>query len=939
MTDYKETLNLPKTEFPMKANLAQREPLILKKWEEHNLYDKMREQGKCRPRFILHDGPPYANGHPHMGHAVNRILKDIVNKSKSFSGFDTPFVPGWDCHGLPIELNVEKKVGKAGQKISASEFRHACRQYAASQIDIQRNAFKRLGLLADWSHAYYTMDFHFEANVIRALSKIMQNGHIQKGSKPVHWCLDCGSALAEAEVEYADKTSDAIDVGFNVVDKDNFLARFAKEKIHINGKIFVPIWTTTPWTLPANQAVALNADVDYTLVEVNQENAFLVADALLAEVMQRYGITEYRVLGKSPGKALEQVRLQHPFYQREVPIVLGEHVTIESGTGAVHTAPAHGQDDFLLGHRYGLPLDNPVGDDGCYTGTTELLAGLHVNKANSVIVEKLKTEQVLLHFTKLKHSYPHCWRHKTPLIFRTTPQWFISMDKKQLRADALAAIKQVNWIPEWGQVRIHSMIQNRPDWCISRQRTWGVPIALFLHKETGEPHPRSVELMEKVAERIEQMGVDAWYELNPKEVLGNEAEDYVKCVDILDVWFDSGVTHDCVLQHNPALGFPADLYLEGSDQYRGWFQSSLLTSIAVNQQAPYKAVLTHGYVLDIAGQKMSKSLGNGVPPEKVIQSLGADVLRLWVASIDFRSEIHVSDEIIARTSETYRRLRNTARFLLANLVGFFPEKHLVPADHMLALDVWAIEKTRLLQEDIVKAYDAYQFHLIYQKIHYFCVVELGSFYLDIIKDRQYTTQTDSLARRSAQTAMFHIIEALTRWLAPILSFTAEEIWQYIPGNRNDMVFLNTWYENLPTVGSNRQMNQAYWDRLRLVRDAVNKEMEVQRGAGKLGAPLEAEVILYCNAELKTQLDLLQNELRFVLITSHAEVQLAGATLPEEAVQTELTGLAVAVHTSKHPKCERCWHRRADVGKHSGHPTICHRCVENVEGQGEVRLYA
>lgn len=937
MADYKNTLNLPTTDFPMKANLAQREPEILKKWHTLHLYKKLREQGKSRKRFILHDGPPYANGHIHMGTAVNKILKDIVVKSKTISGFDVPFVPGWDCHGLPIELNVEKKVGKPGRKISVADFRQACRDYAQGFIDIQREEFKRLGVQGDWDHPYLTMDSEYEANEVRSLAHIIKNGHVQRGSKPVYWCLDCASALAEAEVEYKDKTSPAIDVRFKVIDEKDFLSRF-DTTIASNGETSIPIWTTTPWTLPANQAVALNPLLNYVLVECDGKERILIAEDLLETVKQKYCFKDYRILATAVGEKFEKVMLQHPFYTRHVPVVLSDHVTVESGTGAVHIAPAHGQDDYLVGKKYNLPMENPVGDDGCFTKTTEIFAGEHVNKVNDQIITLLNEEKVLLHLSQITHSYPHCWRHKTPLIFRATPQWFISMDQNGLRKRALEEIGKVKWIPDWGQNRIASMIENRPDWCISRQRTWGVPITLFLHKETDEMHPDTIQLMEKVAERIAKKGIDAWFDLDAKELLGEDAENYKKCLDTLDVWFDSGVTHDCVLQKRHELGFPADMYLEGSDQHRGWFNSSLVTSVAMNDKAPYKTVLTHGYVIDLQGRKMSKSLGNVIAPEKIIQSLGADVLRLWVSSIDYRGEINVSEEILTRTSETYRRLRNTARFLLSNLSGFDPEQHTVAPENMLALDRWAVDATRRVQDEIVKAYEAYQFHQIYQKIHHFCTIELGSFYLDIIKDRQYTTQADSLARRSAQTALHHIIEALVRWMAPILSFTAEEIWQHLPGKREESVFLATWYTNLAALPADETMNQAFWDNIQQIRAAVNKELENLRNAGSLGSGLEANVELYCEPELKTQLDALQNELRFVLITSGADVHLANSHL-KEVIPTEVSGLALKVAAVTYQKCERCWHRRPEVGTLPKHPTLCERCVENVDGAGEVRKFA
>ena len=938
MSDYKETLNLPKTGFPMKANLAQREPEMLKKWESLHLYGKLREAGLGREKFILHDGPPYANGHTHIGHAVNKTLKDFVVKSKTLSGFDAPFVPGWDCHGLPIEHQVEKKVGKPGHKVSASEFRKLCRDYAASQIDIQRNEFKRLGVQGDWEHPYITMNFQYEADILRSLGKIMQNGHLQKGYKPVYWCLDCASALAEAEVEYADKTSPAIDVRFFVIDEKDLLSRF-EEVEKGAGKISIPIWTTTPWTLPANQAVALNPQIQYCLVEINQQECVIIAELLLEPVLKRLDVTDYRMLGKITGEKLEHLQLQHPFYSKQVPVVLGDHVTVDAGTGAVHTAPAHGMDDFEVGKKYRLPLENPVGDDGCFISTIPLLAGTHVLKANEIVLEELKKQGMLLHLTKINHSYPHCWRHKTPVIFRATPQWFVNLEQQGLRAAALNAIDQVSWVPDWGKNRIYGMIEKHPGWCISRQRTWGVPIALFLHKETGEPHPDSVALIEKIAQKFEQKGIEAWYELDAEELLGKDAADYVKNRDILDVWFDSGVTHECVLKRNPQLQFPADLYLEGSDQHRGWFQSSLLTSMAINAKAPYKSVLTHGFVVDMQGRKMSKSLGNVIAPDDIIKKLGADILRLWVSSTDYRAEINVSDEILTRTSETYRRLRNTARFLLANIDGFDPERHMVKPDEMLSLDRWVVDQARLLQEDIIKAYDAYQFHVIYQKIHHFCSVELGGFYLDIIKDRQYTTKTEGLPRRSAQTAMFHIVEALVRWIAPILSFTAEEIWQYLPGKRSESVFLATWYQDLPGLDAHVEMNKAYWEKIRLIRDAVNKEIEAQRNAGKIGSALEASVEVYCDANMKQALDKLENELRFVFITSGASVHLANPSLPTGAVATDVPGLYVRVESIDDPKCERCWHRRAEVGSNAAHPTLCSRCVENIDGMGEVRKYA
>jgi len=943
VSDYKDTLNLPKTAFPMKGNLANREPEMLERWSQMDLYREMRRVGQGRPKFVLHDGPPYANGNIHIGHAVNKILKDIIVKSKTLSGFDAPYVPGWDCHGLPIELNVEKKVGKAGVKVDARGFRKACRDYAGRQVEGQRTDFTRLGVVGDWAHPYLTMDFRFEADILRSLGRIVANGHLQRGFKPVHWCSDCGSALAEAEVEYEDKTSPAIDVRFVVLDEETFLGRCTHPEGRAGeGPISVVIWTTTPWTLPANQAVALNPALEYALVQCDGQHGaerLLLAQPLLEDAMLRYGIETYRVTAYCQGADLEGVKLRHPFYEREVPVILGDHVTTDAGTGAVHTAPGHGQEDYVVGERYGLAVDNPVGPDGRFVEGTELFAGQHVFAANEHVIETLKTKGTLVHAQAMAHSYPHCWRHKTPIIFRATQQWFISMDQKGLRTAALEAIEKARWLPDWGQARIAGMVENRPDWCISRQRTWGVPIALFVHKQTGAPHPDSATLMEQVAMRVEQSGIDAWFDLDPADVLGANAAHYEKVTDTLDVWFDSGVTHACVLERNDQLAFPADLYLEGSDQHRGWFQSSLLTSVAMRGVTPYRSVLTHGFTVDAQGRKMSKSLGNVIAPQKVMQTLGADVLRLWVAATDYRGEMSVSDEILKRMGDAYRRLRNTARFLLANLNGFDPAAHLVPPGEMLALDRWALLRAAKLQQEIIRSYDDYQFHLIYQKAHKFCVVDMGGFYLDVIKDRQYTTQADSIARRSAQSAMYHIIHALARWLAPVLSFTADEIWQHIPGKQGTSVFLETWYE--PPAPPRDHMDLVFWDQVVEVREAVGKELERLRVASGIGSSLDAEVDLYCGRELYDRLARLEDELRFVLITSYARLHRV-ETPPNDAVHVTLSAndeLWVKIAPSEHAKCARCWHHREDVGAIEAHPQLCGRCVVNVEGAGEQRRYA
>ncbi len=931
MSDYKSTLNLPQTDFPMKASLVQREPQRLAQWKEQDLYGQIRKACEGKPKFILHDGPPYANGELHVGHAANKILKDIVIKSRTLMGFDAPYIPGWDCHGLPIELNVEKKVGKPGVKVSAHEFRDRCRSYAESQVDGQREDFVRMGVLGEWDEPYLTMNYRFEANILRTLGEIIDNGHLVKGAKPVHWCLDCGSALAEAEVEYQDKTSPAIDVAYVAVDQAAVRALFGDAAV----EIAIPIWTTTPWTLPASLAVSLHPELEYSLV-VHGERGLVLASELVDAVCARIGWNDYQLAGTVTGAALEGQLLQHPFYQRQVPVILGEHVTTEAGTGAVHTAPGHGLDDYVVGQKYGLEVLNPVGANGVYLPDTEIFGGQHINKANDNIVALLEERGALLHAEKYPHSYPHCWRHKTPVIFRATPQWFISMSQAGLQEAAMAAVTDVSFMPDWGRSRLTAMLEGRPDWCISRQRTWGSPIPLFVHRETGELHPDTPALIEQVAARVEQGGIDAWFELEPAELLGADAEHYEKAADTMDVWFDSGVTHACVLRHRDGMQFPADLYLEGSDQHRGWFQSSLLTGIASTGKAPYKALLTHGFTVDGEGRKMSKSLGNVVPARRALSDLGADIVRLWVAATDYRGELAWSDEIIKRTSDSYRRIRNTARFLLSNLSGFEPGRDSVEPERLLALDAWVIGRTAALQEEIIEAYEAYQFHIIYQKLHNFCVTDLGGFYLDIIKDRQYTTQPDSLARRSAQTALYQVAEALVRWIAPILSFTAEEIWENMPGERAASVFLVEWFQGFTPATS--ELDDAYWQTLIGVRDAVNRELENQRSQGALRGGLDAEVVLYCSDSLAEALAKLGDELRFVLITSGAEVApLADA--PAGAVASDIDGLALVVAPSAHEKCERCWHRRADVGSHSAHPTLCGRCVINVDGEGEQRRFA
>ncbi len=945
MNDYKSTLNLPKTAFPMKANLAQREPGMLKKWQQNDLYGAIRKARAGREQFILHDGPPYANGDIHIGHAVNKILKDIIVKSRTVMGYDAPYVPGWDCHGLPIEHQVEKKHGKAGAKIDYKAFRQKCRDYALRQVEGQKKDFIRLGVFGEWDDPYLSINYQYEADIIRALGKIAESGHLVKGYKPVYWSVVGASALAEAEVEYEDKTSFSIDVMFPAVDQQKF-GEAIGDSVSGEGEITVVIWTTTPWTLPANQAVSLHAELEYVLLQCSidgQAKRLLVAAELMESALERWQIEDSAIVGRCQGEKLEGLLLQHPFYDRQVPVLLGDHVTTEAGTGAVHTAADHGVDDFIVSRKYGIGTLNTLDDNGVYRPSVELFAGEHVYKVDEKIVELVRERKHLLADGKITHSFPHCWRTKTPLIFRATPQWFISMTEHGLLDAAKAEVKKVQWFPEWGQARMESMLENSPDWCISRQRTWGVPIALFIHAENGELHPNTPALIEQVALLVERDGMDAWYDLDARDLLGDEADQYDKVNDTLDVWFDSGVSHEAVLRRRDNLSYPADLYLEGSDQHRGWFQSSLKSSIAINGTAPYKAVLTHGFTVDAKGHKMSKSLGNVMAPQKVINQLGADVLRLWVASTDFSGEMTVSDEILRRTADSYRRIRNTIRFMLSNLDGFNPATDCVASDELLSLDSWVIGRAAQLQTEINSAYESYNFHSIYQKIHNFCAGDLGGVYLDIIKDRQYTCQSESLARRSAQTALYHVAEAVVRWIAPILCFTAEEVWQALPGERSESVHLAEWYQ-LPELATDSVLSEDEWQQFIAVKEAVNKALEVERQAGRLKGSLEASVTLYCDDKLATTLAKVGDELRFILITSGASV-LPQSDVPASGVsdsainESSIAGLSIQVAVSGGEKCVRCWHHREDVGASTEHAELCARCVDNVEGEGEQRCFA
>jgi isoleucyl-tRNA synthetase len=942
VTDYKSTINLPVTGFPMKADLAKREPEMLAAWERDDVYGKIRKVAKGRPTFILTDGPPYANGALHLGHSLNKILKDIIVKSRTLDGYDAPYVPGWDCHGLPIEMQVEKTHGRVGQKINAKAFRAACREYALKQVDLQRTEFKRLGVLGDWDHPYLTMAPRFEAEQLRAFSLIIKNGHLYKGFKPVHWCLNCRSALAEAEVEYEDKTSPSVYVRFEVVDRADLARRLgisAEQQQSLSDEpTSIAIWTTTPWTLPANRAVAVHPQFSYSLVEFElggRRERLMLAEELVAAVMQALGVTTWVALAQAKGEALEYLNLQHPFYERQVPVILGDHVTLDAGTGAVHTSPGHGLEDYIVGRRYNLEIDNPVGGDGRFLPGTPIFEGEQVFDANAHVIKVLLENERLLKDEPYHHSYPHCWRHKTPVIFRATPQWFISMEQAGLRKAALEAISHVDWMPAWGEQRITSMIAARPDWCVSRQRTWGVPIPLFVDKVTGELHPRTQELIAEVAKMVERDGIDAWFDLDASAQLGVDLNQYDKATDVMDVWFDSGVVHHSVSVIRPEITSPSDLYLEGSDQHRGWFHSSLLTSVAMHGRAPYRAVLTHGFTVDENGRKMSKSLGNILAPQKLTSTLGADVIRLWVAATDYANEMSVSEEIFKRIGDSYRRMRNTLRFLLGNLHGFDPKAHAVPFDQLVAIDQWVITKTFALQNDVVTAYRNYEFHKIYQEIHNFCVVELGGFYLDIIKDRLYTTGAQSAPRRSAQTALNHLAQAMVRWLAPILSFTAEEAWTHLPGIPNESVFFNAWHQFPAGAERHAAIN---WLALIALKADVARELERLRTLGSLGSSLEADVTVFVPDALAAQFAAMRDELRFLLITGDAKAAPLSAR-PATAVKASQEDVWIEVKPSTNPKCVRCYQLRADVGSNPNHPQICGRCVINVEGPGEERCFA
>jgi isoleucyl-tRNA synthetase len=942
-SDYKTTLNLADTPFPMRGDLARREPGWIKEWQRTKVYEAIRVAAKGRPRFILHDGPPYANADIHIGHAVNKILKDIIVKSKGLAGFDAPYVPGWDCHGMPIEVQIEKTHGK---NLSAAETQRLCRAYATEQIDNQREQFKRLGVLGDWDHPYMTMAFKNEADEIRTLGKVLEKGFLYRGLRPVNWCFDCQSALAEAEVEYEDRVDPAIDVGFALDDAERgkLAAAFGLAQ-PIEGKVYAVIWTTTPWTIPANQALNVHPEIEYALVQSGDAHLIVAKDLVQACLsrFKRHGT----IVATAPGAALERIRFRHPFYDRVSPVYLGDYVTLDTGTGIVHSSPAYGVEDFQSCRRYGMTDEeilNPVQADGRFAQSLPFFGGLSIWKANPLIVDKLREVGALFHDEKFTHSYMHCWRHKTPIIYRATTQWFVGMDdvpgyrgvkpKEHLRDTALRGIEATTFYPEWGKARLYGMIAHRPDWTVSRQRTWGTPMPFFVDRETDELHPDTMALLELAASKVEHGGIESWFEASHED-FGVDPAKYRKLTDTLDVWFDSGATFETVMggpdgrktrmgSHSQDTGFPADLYLEGSDQHRGWFHSSLLESCMVNGVPPYKALLTHGFAVDGEGKKMSKSKGNVVSPQKVSDTLGAEVLRLWVAATDYSGELSISDEILKRVVESYRRIRNTLRFLLANTSDFDASRDAVPVAEMFELDRFALAQAQMMAGAVEADYARYEFHLVVQRLQTYCSEELGGFYLDVLKDRLYTAGANSVARRSAQTALALIRDALLKLMAPILSFTAEEAWRLLRPS-DPTIFVHVWKNSLPVPAGEAALI-GKWEKILAVRAAVQKELENVREKGTIGSSLQAEVAITAPPAEYEVLASLGDDLRFVTITS-------AATLTKGAE------LAVTVTPSAHQKCGRCWHWRADVGADPAHPALCGRCIANLFGSGEPRRYA
>lgn len=940
MNKYTETLNLPKTSFPMRASLVSRETNLLKRWQEKNIYRYIQNHLKKNPRpsmFVLHDGPPYANGKIHIGHSVNKILKDIVVKSRLMNNQHVCYIPGWDCHGLPIEMQVEKKYGKVGKNLSPSGFREHCRQFADQQIDQQRQDFCRLGVIGSWEKPYKTKDFDVEANEILALKKLYEKGYIHHGLKPVYWSTGCNSALAEAEIEYHEKTSTAIDVFYPIKDKNDLFKRFNLKPSSTPLLIGSVIWTTTPWTLPASMAIAVSTETEYALVKINKDGKTFVlflAKDLVEDCASRYQ-ESFSIMATTEGKRLEGLTCCHPFYDRDIPVILGKHVTTESGTGCVHTAPDHGPDDFEVCKFYDLKPFCPIDENGFFFENIPLVGGMFYAKAEKVILEELRQNQCLFTCEKFQHSYPHCWRTDTPLIFRATNQWFINL--QNITKKAVACLEGVRFYPLSAQERMKKMLHTRPDWCISRQRYWGVPIPFITHKKSKKMHPNILAIIDQVAKDVQKKGIDDWFEKPLSALIGKEdAEYYEKSNDVLDVWFDSGMLHHTLKREEEGLTLPADLYLEGSDQHRGWFQSSLLTSVALNGSPPYRSLLTHGFTVDKDGKKMSKSKGNTIAPQKICQTLGADILRLWVASVDYSQEMSVSEEVFKRVSDSYRRIRNTLRYFLGNLSDFDIKKNKVDFSQQLSIDRWAIHQTHHLQKEIITAYDNYEFHTICKKIQFFCAIEMGAFYLDILKDRLYTCQKNSLSRRSAQTTLYHICQAMVRWLSPILFFTSDEVWQHIKHDNDEELLLQTWYEELSSFPQQDPLGVGYWQEMQIIKGCVDKKLECLRSKNKIGGSLDAQVTLYAEPSLLKRLSLVGEELRFIFITSYAIIKPIEEA--DKIITESLPGLKISAQACPYKRCERSWHRREDVGTHAEYPDLDSRSILNVYGEGEKRQF-
>ncbi|CAL4319997.1 Isoleucine--tRNA ligase [Buchnera aphidicola (Protaphis terricola)] len=936
MNDYKKTLNLPYTKFSMRANLIQKEPDILKKWYEDKLYQEIRNKKKNQKIFFLHDGPPYANGNIHIGHAVNKILKDIIIKSKNLSGFDAPYIPSWDCHGLPIEQKVEEKLGLYKKSINTFKFQEECRKYANQQVKKQKKDFIRLGVIGDWDNSHLTMNYKNEANIIKTLSKIIKNKYLYQDFKPIYWCLTCESSLSDAEIEYLNKKSDAIFVLMEIHSK--YLKKILNINTLNNKKIYLPIWTTTPWTLPSSRAITVHPDFQYDLIETEMYN-LIIAKNLVKKTIKILKIKNWKNLTSLIGKKLENIKVLHPFLNKILlPVILGKHITLDVGTGSVHTAPDHGLDDYIICQKYNIKTVHLIDHKGYFKKNIHPeLNDINIIEANKKIIQLLTHNNHLLHHEILKHSYPHCWRHKTPIIFRATPQWFIDINKNNLKKKIINEINKVLWIPKWGKSRLKEMIKNRPDWCISRQRQWGVPMSIFIHKKTGQIHPKNHLIMEKIIKKIEKEGIQAWWNINLSEILEKEHDIYHQIFDILDVWFESGNTHTSIEYKNKKNKKNyADMFLEGSDQHRGWFMSSLIISMLINKKAPYSQVLTHGFVVDKKGQKMSKSIGNTISPNDIINKLGADILRLWVASSNYTNDIVISNEILKRTSDIYRRIRNTTRFMLANINDFNPNKDIISKENMIFLDKWAVAQTKIVQEEIIKFYNEYNFHAIIKKLMYFCSIDMGSFYLDIIKDRQYTLKKNSLERRSCQTAIYYIINALVRWISPILSFTAHEIWNYLPGINSKYVFTEEWFDQLFDLDATNILNHQFWQELIKIKNEVNKFIEEEIQNKKINNSLESSITLYVKPEIKNKLNILKNELKFVFLTSEVilkKYEIAPKNTKKSTLKPEFKFL---LKKTKNEKCPRCWHYNIVFTKNNYE--ICERCILNTKGDGEKRTF-